>query len=505
MPAKRGYFLQQAWQLFSINLAMSLLAAIAFIGGQRFELRYWLWGYPALWAITTLVVHALAAIPRHAERYSHLTLIRQAQATARFEQRINPLLVFSFGTWLALVFLWLLIYEDPLSRPALGLTSIPFALVGSALLCSREFALYRYFHRCNQSKVTQERAEVWFETAVADARRSRRQTLHTFTYQNFCAVTHAVCSKTLTFQGYNSFFFAYPFLQTAQDRMAQLRDALVMQRHAVTLPTDDESAQVLVCKLCQSILSCQYLLADVSVPNRNVFFEYGLARGFGRAAWLVSAGAPTRTHPLRTSFFEDTIVVQDEHFKPDEVAAKIAATIAARPRGQPLIEDRLLTPDEYIRSQSRAQRAALVISPRSFLEQCVTPNTMLHVVAGARAELERHGFAVQDNFHEWYGHALDHALTLVRSSRLMIGILASDEYPGQENVNALTSFFLGYALAQGLNVLAFQNLPCQNQMIDIRGLLFQFKDTEDFMVRLQHCLSRVVLAPIPQDYCLPLQ
>ena len=288
---------------------------------------------------------------------------------------------------------------------------------------------------------------------------------HTFRYDHYCAVVNGTCQKSLVHHGKLSCFIAYPFGGPIEERVREMANCFQKAGFAAVRATDSMQDNILVCKLCKLILSCQAFIAELTVPNRNVFFEYGYAKAIGKPTWvLVHNRSPN--NPLVHGFLGDKIHLTYDN--PLDVARRIISEFDYR-----------LTPaDDERRLQStqdgnEGTQVVSVLSP-VMLSQWDTRmhgatsqimpiiDEIIDVLADLRVEHE-----IIDRMG---GHQILAFSANLRRSSLVLGVLASDQCEDSEVYNSAVSYLIGLAIASRKKVLLLQQMPNRKPMLDLLGI-----------------------------------
>jgi hypothetical protein len=334
------------------------------------------------------------------------------------------------------------------------------------------FVWFHYFYSGWKVGVEPKMMELYYKEALQRQEQQSCQTLVKSEYQNYCALVNGFCSKLIEQQGPRSSFFAYPFVEDSKQRMTALKKELEARHHVIVMPTHNTFAEVLVCKLCKEILSSRYIVIEAWIPNRNVFFEYGMAMGFGKRSWLLSRSQSNGNWMKSYSVLADT-----RHIPSDELTAMQVADCIARDSTfdtipTPLAIKKDLKAKDTPSATCFLFRTSVLFGPDELdlqlqgvdkKYQCMIDILETHLRAygfKAACEVSRRGSHKQVSF-----------LRLVDSASAVCGLLVADTVNKHEEINSIVSLLLGYALAKGKKILVFQHTPCSKPMINLRGVV----------------------------------
>lgn len=298
-----------------------------------------------------------------------------------------------------------------------------------------------------------------------------------FAYNYYCAVQGDVCYKTLVHRGKRSCFIAYPFVEPIEPLVRQMADLLESRKFDVVRAMDTAQDNILTCKICSQILSCQAFLAEGSLPNRNVFFEYGYAKGVGKPAWLL-VHQRYRRNPLLQGAFGDKVQLRygDATDAVDAILREYDEKLNASSEEAAIIE-RAVAPDGFV--PAARIRRVLVITPDAvgrWVE--VGPVGVEPIIAEAARRLE--GLAVEvDLGAAMSGHPISSYTLAIARANLVVGALAAGEDDMREAYNCAVCYFLGIAVAARRRVLLLQQVPVTRPMIDLRAITRPVKSSAE--------------------------
>jgi hypothetical protein len=265
----------------------------------------------------------------------------------------------------------------------------------------------------------------------------------------YCAVVHARCPFPVEQSG-DSATLAYPFQAWRKDWASSLRDALRAQGIGSFVPHEQYQSNYLICNVCREIRARKFTIAEATDTNWNVFFEAGLAFGFGKSL-VLSESANEAAHRARAVFPE--YLRAQYHYVDDVVGAVLAwADEAAL----------------YI------DRIPAVVDQRSvyFLD----PGTKSDIVAALKRTLR---LARPFRYVAPVGGVsrvptMQSLLYDVKAAGAMVGLLLPETYIDQDVVNSQSAFLIGVAVALGKPVLVLLQEPIGAGPADLRMLAHRF-------------------------------
>jgi hypothetical protein len=99
-----------------------------------------------------------------------------------------------------------------------------------------------------------------------------------------CPLGHAVCQEYANIQrefGERNIFFATSFRDEFLDLADHLRSKLREVGYSLKVVNEEISNKSVLCKICKTIQSCKYGVAEFTGLRHNVSYEFGLMQAFG--------------------------------------------------------------------------------------------------------------------------------------------------------------------------------------------------------------------------------
>ena len=506
------YYVQQCSVILAIVILAGVYSVISVlvVKGSRTTLPPILVVWAALTVLSLIALYVSALIFFGSRKVTDVSSVRvHGEEVASCYRRENKRAALCGGFLVVLLAGWYII-----SR--LGFESILvydlFRLGTLVNLTIIYWALYRihaswywYFGTAKRLGVEQKRAEFYYKEASQHILRRVHRTLVECTYHNYCAVVGGVCSKVIQYQGPQSYFFAYPFVSKYTRRIKNIKEELEARRSVGVLPTGNDFAEVLVCKLCKDILSTQFFVAEVSIPNRNVFFEYGLAEGFGKKSWLLALGHIQDNKALNHPLLKDRIQIRGRSFSSRSVASRIQRDSILHGSRNSVLPERKVDIEEVSKRFENNLRTAVILGPHMVEFELgnlyYEYESMVDII---RDHLNRQGVQIIENSPNRAGHNVAKIYELIDPAQVAVGILADDEVSDYESINSVISYLIGYAMAKGNKILVFQRLPCKKSMLDLYGLTRFVKGADDLNLVFSKLMPNLITDKIPRSYLGPL-
>lgn len=495
--------MQLAWISVQATTICGFAAAVALVSLQIRSPRVWLSVAASVLLLPSLFFWRSASrltqnVPTTEE---HLKLLAQA-AAGHYRQDNRRIAVRVACSVCLLIAVVATKSPLPLQYSLQGLLVLSVAYTLAPLLNTFN-VWYRFFYSARQVPVPQERAEIHYHTAFENLRRHVAGQLQPFVYQNYCAVVRGVCDKTLEHQGRHSIFLAYPFRTKYRRRMQALTRRLQGRADAVLPPPGNQAAEILVCKVCKSILCCSDLVADVSESNRNVYFELGLAKGFGRRTWMMAFPKGDTPRALDNPILLDTIRVQGRSFESSTTASKIVTGMLSATLLDTANLAKLVQPERFHELSRSDADTVLVIGPKMVADDFRNSRHGYGRIYGAiRKRMDAHGLVSIEHVQADISHRVAVVLGMIRTARAVIGLFAGENTELHEELNSVISYLLGYALATETRVLAFQKLASR-RMLDFHGLIVNIADADELEHHHLALLDDLVSHEIPGEYKAP--
>ena len=408
--------------------------------------------------------------------HDSVSLRLRADAVARLYKLTNKHIVRGGAVGLAALVTWYISWKSGMdSGRQHNLFRVPF-LVGIGFACLAlthiHFKWFHYFYCGRKVGVEPKATELYYREALQGQVRQSCQMLVKSEYQNYCAIVNGLCSRLIEQQGQLSCFFAYPFEEESILRMTALKRELEAKHHVVVMPTHDTFAELLVCKLCRGILSSRYLVAEAWMPNRNVFFEYGLAIGFSKRCWLLSRGQPDGNWMEKYPLLADTFCIRSNELTPMDVADRITRDSAFDTSRTSSTIERPLKVQGSPGSPRSWPRISAVFGPNDISLQSHGLDEGYHrIVDILMAHLRACSFKMARDVVAGGSHKMANLRSLIDSASAVCGLWVADTVEEHEEINSIVALLLGYALAKGKRILVFQHTPCGKSMIDLCGVV----------------------------------
>lgn len=142
-----------------------------------------------------------------------------------------------------------------------------------------------------------------------------------------CPLTGEACTKTVRVTE-NAFFLAQP--KHPEVTATWLDDVIKISlpdNYTVCSTIEEQQAHAFTCKVCETIQSCAYGIADISTGNPNVMFELGMMIALGKPTIILCAKGneqnftlPSDAAAVEMLLFSDHVDIED-HLK--EIVEKL--------------------------------------------------------------------------------------------------------------------------------------------------------------------------------------
>lgn len=250
----------------------------------------------------------------------------------------------------------------------------------------------------------------------------------------FCAVVRGECPFPVEIED-QGVTLAYPFVDYRKDWATRTRETLKAAEIPAFAPHERFGSNYLICNVCKEIRSRPLHLSEVSQPNWNVFFEAGLAFGFGKTMVLtedanenVDRARQVFSHQLRLSY----------HFVEE-------------------LTDQLLQVDP----QSSLNISSVVASTNPKTVYFLDPGIDSDYTRALRKHLSRlrkYRYAAPEGgvLRSPTMHSLVYD---IKSAGSVVGLLVPGTYKNFDIVNSRSCFLLGVAVAQEKPVLVLMQEP----------------------------------------------
>lgn len=497
----RAFDFRRLVQLSSISVSIIIIVGfIAFLNLIVFEVRssyVWL-AVLALCALSPLITYISAFIFSRSRCVIDLqSLISYAEYAAKLYKKNNNRAVLPCAICVFSFIIWLIVRDVVLIKIAM---QVFFAISSAAtlfLLIKIHIVWFHYFY-VSKNYMDQKSAEKLYRDGLEEVRRRRIQ------YQNYCVARRGVCNKSMRYQGKRSIFFAYQFLKGLKDQMNKLARYLESQDFVIKIPPGSEFAEVLLCKVCQSILSCQNFVAEVVTSNQNVYFELGMAKGYGKRAWILAIGEMLDNKAFKHPLLAAVIRIQKKRFNVISIGSQIERDFHGDIKASIKPNDRRIPIKQFPSLERLASKTVLIIGPR-----------LVDVdLKGEFQEYDKIGQVIRNCMHTYDLETkecldLDPGLNVrqifeeITNTRMVVGLFADEKFNDFLYVNCIISYLLGYALATETRLLVFQKLPHSKQMLDLYGLIHVTKDAIDFERKYSRLLRDAITDKIPNKIYPP--
>ena len=482
-------------QLSAISGSVIIIGGfVAFLNLVVFEVGssyIWLTAF-GLCLLSPLLIYISARIFSRSECVKdQQSLISYAEYAAKLYKENNnraiiPGIIYAFS-----FITWLFVQDVALIKTVM---QVLFAISSAAslfFLISTHVVWFRYFY-VSKKYMDQKSAEQLYRDGLEEVRRRRIK------YQNYCAARRGVCDKSVRYQGKRSIFIAYQFSGESEDQMKELAHYLEDLDFIIKLPPGSEFAEALLCKLCQSILSCQNFVAEVVTSNQNVYFELGLAKGYEKRVWILAFGEIINAKALKHPLLAAVIRIQKERFDVKSIGSRIEGDFRSDIKAGIKPNDRRIPIKQFPSLARLASKTVLIIGPR-LVDVGLKGEFQEYDKIGQviRSCMRAYNLETKEYFDLTPGLNIGHVFEEITNARMVVGLLADEKFDDFLNVNCIISYLLGYALATETRLLTFQKLPCSKQMLDLYGFVHATKDAVDFEQKYSQLLRDAITYKIP--------
>ena len=287
----------------------------------------------------------------------------------------------------------------------------------------------------------------------------------TITVNRFCAIEGAYCQKQVQYRGPGTHFFAYPSGNRWSAFSRHLADEMQNRGMQVQRWEDTVMGDLLFRKVCDGILSNNYLLAEVTEPNTNVLMEVGYGLAVGRKPiLLVDKNRRSWKRPalsaLESCFYENR----------DDILNHIGRLQAN--------ETNDITPPTKL--ELLDSQGILSISEDQGALHHLKPGIATDWVKAITRALDRH-----PRFRATHTDPTDSAsdefyqqARLIKKAEYLVASLLSKERPEWEQYNANLGVLIGFAIGLGKRVLVLQEQPA-DVVLDLGSLVRDFGNEDE--------------------------
>lgn len=277
----------------------------------------------------------------------------------------------------------------------------------------------------------------------------------------FCAIEGIYCTRTITFNGPWTFFFAYPSNPRMKDFSYELVVELEERGIFGSRWEDLVRNDLIFAKVCEAIHSNDFLLAEITNPNLNVQLEVGYALAVGRQPVLLSnenykSWKPDLLTTLEGCFYESR---QDIH-------EYIARWQKDRPADTFEPNRRLSLLDRMGFYDNREEReTAFHIKPRVSTDW----------IGRVDKSLKRSSFkfSTMDHSDFVYDAFFVQAREIQRASQIIASFVSTDHIEWEEH-NANVALLTGFSIGLGKQVLVLQESPAA-PILDLGSVSHRFE------------------------------
>jgi len=263
----------------------------------------------------------------------------------------------------------------------------------------------------------------------------------------FCAVVRRECPFPVEVED-KGVTLAYPFLDFRKDWASRTREALKGAQIPVFAPHERFGSNYLICNVCKEIRSRPFHLSEVSLLNWNVWFEAGMAFGFGKTMVLaddanenVDRARQVFGHQLRLPYhYVDELTDQFLQVEADKSLNISSVVAVANPKSVYFLDPGIESDyTRALRTFLRRQRKYRYSAPEGGVLRSPTMHSLVYDV---------------------------------KSAGLVVGLLVPGTYKDFDIVNARSCFLLGVAVALEKPVLVLLQEPATPGAADL-GMLLQ--------------------------------
>lgn len=283
----------------------------------------------------------------------------------------------------------------------------------------------------------------------------------------FCSVKNTECNIEIKFLGINSYFFAYPFDKDYKwDRyMTKLKAEFSGKGLLGVLPLEKVESipetGILFCNICEKILSTNSIIGEITVHNRNVMFEMGYAIGMGRVPFSLVEKETKRDEPTKFD------LKRIEYTTLDEVLGNFSPSMLYKEL--PLMRSPTFTKSCCEKEISENNRTVFLLIPNSSRHQKVLKPALIKQIVDL-------GYKI---IPPTSGHAICNTCESILKSEYVVGDFVSDNIGNSEILNVEIAFYLGFAVGRGKKVMILQEKPHEKRMIDMKGLIEDYVDSDE--------------------------
>jgi hypothetical protein len=280
------------------------------------------------------------------------------------------------------------------------------------------------------------------------------------TIARYCAIESRFCTRTIPYNGFPSYFVAYPSGPHFSQFYAALKTELGRRGRHATRWEDTVSGTTIFTKVCDDIHAHSTTLCDVTEINGNVLFEAGYALAVKRdVVFLVDDTQDRERLPiLRTKEYCAYKTRQDIH--------KWLAKYAARhdPTGSSAASATML-------EMSGITEAPVKLNTLYFIR----PQTSTPTVKAVHDQLNKPPFTLTTSdpldttFDDFYYQARQ-----IQESELIVGLFVSNKTRDARRLNGAVALLLGIAVGLGKRVLVLEEVP-SDTLLDLGTTVRQFE------------------------------
>lgn len=283
----------------------------------------------------------------------------------------------------------------------------------------------------------------------------------------FCSVKNTKCNIEIKFLGSDSYFLAYPF---DKDRkwhrfMTKLKDEFSKKGLLGILPTDKiesiPESGILFCNICEKIISTNSIIGEVTVHNRNVMFELGYAIAMGRPPYFLVEKETKREEPIKFD------LKRIDYTSLNEILDTFSPSMLSKEL--PLIRPPTITKSCCEKEIPECNKSVFLLIPNSSRHQEVLKPALIEQIKDLDYEI----------ITPTFGHAICNICESIFKSEYVVGDFVSDDTKDSEILNIEIAFYLGLAVGIGKKVIILQEKPHEKRMIDMKGLIEDYVDSDE--------------------------
>lgn len=307
-----------------------------------------------------------------------------------------------------------------------------------------------------------------------------------------CCSTEQLCEQHRGAPLHNGqkVFIAHPFDPVFTEWAKEVREEIEGYGISAVLPEDDLTTGVVFCKICQQIRGCTAILSEFTALNRNVIFEHGFGLAIGMRG-VIAVDKTRRKPSILTNF-------RDIEWKEYESREEVVLHVATLAENDKLLKEPSANGVPKVLGEWDLDDVATDFDKVCFLR---TDQPNRDNVKRITSILRRCPFDVTTvEPEEFQTHRLlDHCRT-IKSSFAVVGHYVSSDTIDHEKHNALTALLLGLAVGFGKRILVLQEKPIDKQMIDLGGVLREYKTLGELeRILLEKIQEWKQLASVEQD------